>query len=234
VVADFSVGAWLSNLFRQFDVGSDPEPLRLTHRSAYHLTGNPNYVLEQRRVSEVLLTLRWSSTIDVGGESARAPAPARPGSRGEPMICLDENRSSSSSRDCSRPRRAARSRCTSVPVRLCRRLMAEVAKLSFTSSSRSVPGDADPGAASLRTPTSSAALEPEQVLAGRFRIIRRLGRGSFGNVYEAQDLQLEERVALKLLRPEVRDNPGLLGHLTNEDSSFVGKSEPTPMSGRIL
>jgi serine/threonine protein kinase len=69
------------------------------------------------------------------------------------------------------------------------------------------------------------------VLAGRFRIIRRIGRGSFGNVYEAQDLQLEERVALKLLRPEVRDNPGLLGHLHHE--IVVGRRVSHPNVCRI-
>jgi hypothetical protein len=69
------------------------------------------------------------------------------------------------------------------------------------------------------------------VLAGRFRIIRCLGRGSFGTVYEAEDLQLHERVALKLLRPEVRSSPSLLGHLHHE--IVVGRRISHPNVCRI-
>src|SRR5687767_14437045 len=40
------------------------------------------------------------------------------------------------------------------------------------------------------------------VLAERFRILRLIGRGGVGEVYEADDLQLEERVAVKTIRTE--------------------------------
>jgi serine/threonine protein kinase len=119
----------------------------------------------------------------------------------------------------------------------CRQLMAELARLSFSHSSREAlaptlpPVDIGSGTASVRTPTGSRELLPAQVLAGRFRIVRRIGRGSFGNVYEAEDLQLEDRVALKLLRPEVRDNPGLLGHLHHE--IVVGRRISHPHVCRI-
>ena len=65
--------------------------------------------------------------------------------------------------------------------------------------------DEDRVATGLR-PTSPARddvgdrFRAEQVVAGRFRVIRFIGRGGMGEVYEAQDLELGERVALKTVR----------------------------------
>ncbi len=44
---------------------------------------------------------------------------------------------------------------------------------------------------------------PEEILAGRYRVIRFLARGGMGEVYEVADSVLGERVALKTVRPEV-------------------------------
>jgi eukaryotic-like serine/threonine-protein kinase len=49
-------------------------------------------------------------------------------------------------------------------------------------------------------PTWSAALGPGVVI-DRFRLVREIGRGAFGVVFEAQDLELGRQVALKVLRP---------------------------------
>jgi serine/threonine protein kinase len=46
-----------------------------------------------------------------------------------------------------------------------------------------------------------------QVLAGRYRVVSFLGRGSVGAVYEAEDLELGERIAVKLLHPGTGDAP---------------------------
>lgn len=50
-------------------------------------------------------------------------------------------------------------------------------------------------------------LSPGDCLAGRFEIIRPLGAGGMGEVYEAHDRELGARVALKTLRPELVHDP---------------------------
>ncbi|HYU31765.1 MAG TPA: protein kinase [Thermoanaerobaculia bacterium] len=55
-----------------------------------------------------------------------------------------------------------------------------------------------------------------QVLAGRFRIVACLGDGAIGEVYEATDLELEEQVAIKLVRPEIARDPEVLHRFKRE------------------
>jgi serine/threonine protein kinase len=51
------------------------------------------------------------------------------------------------------------------------------------------------------------ALRAGALLADRFHIIRCLGRGGVGEVYEARDLELRASLALKLLRPALASDP---------------------------
>src|SRR5271155_1828558 len=51
------------------------------------------------------------------------------------------------------------------------------------------------------------SIELGTVLADRFEIENRLGRGGFGEVYEAADRWLDKRVALKTLRPRDSADP---------------------------
>jgi serine/threonine-protein kinase len=55
-----------------------------------------------------------------------------------------------------------------------------------------------------------------QVLANRYEILRLVGAGGMGNVYCARDLELDEIVALKTLRREIADKPGIVERFRRE------------------
>lgn len=61
-----------------------------------------------------------------------------------------------------------------------------------------------------------APLETGQVLAERYRLSALLGVGGMGEVYRANDLVLEEDVALKFLPARYADNPDLMRRFVNE------------------
>jgi eukaryotic-like serine/threonine-protein kinase len=44
---------------------------------------------------------------------------------------------------------------------------------------------------------------PGDLLCDRFRVVRFIARGGMGEVYEADDLELKERIALKAIRPDI-------------------------------
>jgi HAMP domain-containing protein len=72
------------------------------------------------------------------------------------------------------------------------------------------------GSVSAAAP-ASAKLEKGATFAGRYEILSTVGRGGMGIVYRARDRQLDEEVALKVLRSEVlRDDPSLLDRFKQE------------------
>ncbi len=63
---------------------------------------------------------------------------------------------------------------------------------------------------------SKTRFVPGTVLADRYRIVERLGRGGMGEVYRAEDLKLDMVVALKFLPPGRSRDPAWLRHLHDE------------------
>jgi eukaryotic-like serine/threonine-protein kinase len=63
-----------------------------------------------------------------------------------------------------------------------------------------------------------------QVLADRYRIVKLLGEGGMGQVYEAQHVNINKRFAIKLLRPEIVSNPEAVARFRQEawSASSIG------------
>ncbi len=66
--------------------------------------------------------------------------------------------------------------------------------------------------------TAEASVVPEQpaLVAGRYEVLALAGRGAMGSVYRARDTELDEVVALKFLRSELVDAPGMLERFRRE------------------
>src|SRR3982751_3878153 len=61
-----------------------------------------------------------------------------------------------------------------------------------------------------------AGVETGTLLGGTYRIVRHIGSGGMGEVYEATHERLAHRYAVKLLHPGVRDHPEALPRLMRE------------------
>jgi len=59
-------------------------------------------------------------------------------------------------------------------------------------------------------------LKTGSTLAGRYEIIEELGKGGMGRVYKAFDKEINEKIALKLIRPEIAANKKIINRFQNE------------------
>jgi eukaryotic-like serine/threonine-protein kinase len=73
---------------------------------------------------------------------------------------------------------------------------------------------------------SFGLFEPPMIVAGRFTVNRFIARGGMGEVYEAWDSELKERVAIKTVRPELANNAEILERFRREVKQARAISHP--------
>ena len=66
----------------------------------------------------------------------------------------------------------------------------------------------------LQTPSHD--LNTGSTFAGRYQVIEELGRGGMGKVYKVLDTKIKEKIALKLIKPEIASDPGTIERFSNE------------------
>lgn len=59
-------------------------------------------------------------------------------------------------------------------------------------------------------------LTPGSIFAGRYRVIEELGKGGMGRVYKVLDLEINERVALKVIKSEIAEDKRTIERFQNE------------------
>jgi hypothetical protein len=76
----------------------------------------------------------------------------------------------------------------------------------------------------IETPAEPRPAEPSRL--GEFEILRELGRGGMGVVYEARQVSLNRRVALKVLPPSMRQDRRLLARFQREAEAAARLRHP--------
>ena len=64
--------------------------------------------------------------------------------------------------------------------------------------------------------TAKEELTTGSTFAGRYQIIEELGKGGMGKVYKANDTKINEKIALKLIKPEVSSDKKTIERFSNE------------------
>jgi len=97
-------------------------------------------------------------------------------------------------------------------------LESEIMKLLTANESTSsfLEGHVSSTLPALSNSLQRSILAPGSLISGRFEIIRFIGQGGMGQVYEALDLELKGRVALKAIREEISSDSQTLSRFRRE------------------
>ncbi|HEX8924871.1 MAG TPA: serine/threonine-protein kinase, partial [Terriglobales bacterium] len=77
-------------------------------------------------------------------------------------------------------------------------------------------GSRPPTPASFIVTSQAVLFAPGTVLGGRYEIVAQLGMGGMGAVYKAYDREVQRDIALKVIRPELAENPQILQRFKQE------------------
>jgi beta-lactam-binding protein with PASTA domain/tRNA A-37 threonylcarbamoyl transferase component Bud32 len=76
----------------------------------------------------------------------------------------------------------------------------------------------------------SDVFQPEQVVGGRYRVVRKLGGGGMADVYLCQDLTLGRHVAVKVLLQRYLDDPAFVERFRREAKAAAGLNQQNLVS----
>ena len=76
------------------------------------------------------------------------------------------------------------------------------------------------------TPMVSDVLKPGDIIADRYRVVAPIGRGAMGMVYRAEHVQISKVLAIKLLHPELQQNPENVARFHREAESASRLNHP--------
>jgi serine/threonine protein kinase len=76
------------------------------------------------------------------------------------------------------------------------------------------PGDPERGTRTFQTAVLKE-LKSGAIFAGRYQIIEELGKGGMGRVYKVYDEKIKDKIALKLLKPEISGDEDAIERFRN-------------------
>ena len=66
----------------------------------------------------------------------------------------------------------------------------------------------------------------QNIIAGKYNLLRKLGQGGMGSVWYAEHLTLRSPVAIKLIDPSIADSPEALGRFLREAQAAASLRSP--------
>lgn len=73
---------------------------------------------------------------------------------------------------------------------------------------------------------AAPATSPEAITVGNYQLVQKLGEGGMGAVFKGVDLMVEREVAIKMLRPEIARQPGIVERFHAEAVALAKLNHP--------